>query len=146
MNRRHFLKTAGSAALFSSMGIVVSSCNVSDAPLDLPEGIEKVGNNFEIDTTVAPFSNLRNDGSWLNIEEIEIIIVNIDGITTRAFSNKCPHQGCQDAWLYRNGVWQCNCHNSRFTDAGVYIEGPANGDLTELNVSVSGNIITVQAP
>lgn len=146
MNRRDFLKKAGSASLFAAMGIQVSACNRSSESEDLPLGIERIGNRYRIDTTVEPFGTLRDDGGWLNIEDIDIIVVNIDGSTIRAFSNVCPHLGCKDAWIYISGQWRCNCHDSRFTNTGQYLQGPANNDLRELTVDRDGNFVIIDKP
>ncbi len=68
---------------------------------------------------------------------------------------KCPHLGCTVPWkqdfisphdpLRRRGWFNCNCHGSTYTKAGVRIFGPATRsmDTMELAVNTDGSI-TVQ--
>jgi cytochrome b6-f complex iron-sulfur subunit len=68
---------------------------------------------------------------------------------------KCPHLGCTVPWKQdyiaqadpegRRGWFNCNCHGSTFTRAGVRVSGPAprSMDTMALSVDAKGNI-TVQ--
>ena len=47
-----------------------------------------------------------------------------------AFSKKrCPHLGCALKWNSEEHSWDCPCHGSRFTEEGIRLENPANGNL-----------------
>ncbi len=68
---------------------------------------------------------------------------------------KCPHLGCTVPWkqdfitpkdaLGRRGWFNCNCHGSTYTKAGVRVWGPASRsmDTMQLSVDPNGNV-TVQ--
>lgn len=46
------------------------------------------------------------------------------------FSTKrCPHLGCALKWNSAEHSWDCPCHGSRFSESGVVLDNPANGDL-----------------
>jgi len=64
--------------------------------------------------------------------------------TVVAFSAVCPHQGC--AVEPAGSEFDCPCHGSRFAAAtGDVLGGPAPRGLTPLDVSVTGDTITVTA-
>ncbi len=42
---------------------------------------------------------------------------------------RCPHLGCALKWNGEEHSWDCSCHGSRFTQQGVVINNPANGNL-----------------
>jgi glycine/D-amino acid oxidase-like deaminating enzyme/nitrite reductase/ring-hydroxylating ferredoxin subunit len=44
----------------------------------------------------------------------------------------CRHLGCVVGWNTLESTWDCPCHGSRYDAYGVVIQGPANGDLTEV--------------
>ena len=63
--------------------------------------------------------------------------------TFKAFSTKCPHQGCAVSSI-ANGAIVCPCHGSQFSVAdGSVKKGPATTGLTAQNVTVSGDSITL---
>lgn len=56
-----------------------------------------------------------------------------DGVV--ALSMVCTHLGCLFKWVDVNNRFECPCHGSKFTAAGVYIEGPAPRGLDRFEVS-----------
>ncbi len=47
-----------------------------------------------------------------------------------SFSKKrCPHLGCALKWNKAEHSWDCPCHGSRFSESGILLENPANGNL-----------------
>ncbi len=42
---------------------------------------------------------------------------------------RCPHLGCALKYNTAEHSWDCPCHGSRFSEEGVLIENPANGNL-----------------
>ncbi|GAA5067943.1 nitrite reductase/ring-hydroxylating ferredoxin subunit [Thermocatellispora tengchongensis] len=57
----------------------------------------------------------------------------------KAFTAKCPHQGCP-VDRFRAGVVVCPCHGSEFAlDSGACLKGPAEGPLVEFPVRVQGD-------
>lgn len=49
-------------------------------------------------------------------------------------SATCPHLGGIVRWNDAEKSWDCPCHGSRFDCLGKMIEGPANVDLTPINI------------
>lgn len=143
IDRKTFLRTAGSAALFAAMGIGLTSCGVSDSDDDSPD-LEIDGNTVRLNLASSDYSMLNNQNGWIRIGgQAALLLVNVDGTLIRAFSQVCPHQGCSDAWAYSNQRFTCQCHNSVFENTGARVAGPATADLTEYSVSRSGDMLTV---
>lgn len=155
MDRKAFLRTAGSAALFAALGITFSSCNVSDSGTGSDNnngnnngggsvsGIVISGNTITLNLAAAEISNLRSAGGWRLINQANTLVVNIDGTLFRAFSSFCPHRGCNDSWQYASNRFRCTCHNSVFENTGVLVSGPATSNLIEFGVNRTGDIVTI---
>jgi cytochrome b6-f complex iron-sulfur subunit len=163
-DRGTFLRTAGSVALFAALGISLQGCRGSDPvgpgadtpPVNPPTdsgggtpGLTLSGSTLGIDLSNAGFSGLKVAGGWLALvrqvagRQLNLLAVNVDGTTIRAFSSVCPHQGCNDSWQYANQRFRCTCHDSIFENTGKRVSGPAPRDLTEYAVARSGDILSV---
>ncbi len=42
---------------------------------------------------------------------------------------RCPHLGCALKWNPQEHSWDCPCHGSRFTEAGILLDNPATGNI-----------------
>lgn len=63
--------------------------------------------------------------------------------TFKAFDATCTHQGCPVGSVADN-VIVCPCHNSRFSaEDGSVQQGPATEPLTEKQITVNGDEITL---
>lgn len=161
VDRKTFLKTAGSAALFAALGITFSGCsNSTDSGMgdnndsnnddgesggsdDSSGGIVVNSDEVIIDLNSNEGSSLSSSGGWLLITSAQLLVVNVDGSTLRAFSSVCTHQNCSTNWEFSNNIFTCTCHNSRFNTSGEVVSGPATRDLPEFGVTRDGNIVTV---
>ncbi|MEP1152571.1 MAG: Rieske (2Fe-2S) protein [Balneola sp.] len=159
LTRKDFLKRAGSTALFAALGInFVTGC--SSSPTDNnssgneggggntgggSSAITVSGQTTSIDLTHSDVSSLQNSGGWLLITKssANILVVNIDGSTYRAFSSVCTHTGCTDSWTFSSSEFICNCHGSRFDTQGQVVRGPATSDLPEYGTSVNNDVLTI---
>jgi nitrite reductase/ring-hydroxylating ferredoxin subunit len=56
-----------------------------------------------------------------------------DGGTCHLRSARCPHAGGVVHWNAAESTWDCPCHGSRFDPQGRVLDGPAIGDLPELD-------------
>ena len=63
----------------------------------------------------------------------------------RAFSTRCPHQGCAVAAV-QDGFIICPCHNSRFAVASgePTPDSPARQPLASRQVSVQGGELVIE--
>lgn len=70
-----------------------------------------------------------------------------------ALYRKCPHLGCTVPWketwvapddaLGRVGFFNCNCHSSTYTRAGVLVRGPAKRSMDTMRIDVTDGGIVV---
>lgn len=52
------------------------------------------------------------------------------------FSAVCTHLGCSVTWNSLEKSFDCPCHDSRFSNSGKTINGPANNNLEQIDYSV----------
>ncbi len=52
----------------------------------------------------------------------------VKGLATFS-SKRCPHMGCALKWNSAEHSWDCSCHGSRFSEKGIVLDNPANGNL-----------------
>ena len=86
-------------------------------------------------------------GSELKLVEIEgeqIVLADLGGELV-AFSNVCPHAGCDLAYgVMDNDEIECECHGSRFNvRTGDVLNGPATEKLPLYAVRVEGDDVLV---
>lgn len=149
--RSEFLKTAGSFALFSALGISIASCSSEESitgmngPSEENEqnAVTVEGNVVTVDLTDDYFSALTRPSGMAYSDVGGFLAVNIDGTIIRAFTNVCTHAACSNQWSLTGETFVCNCHNSVFNTAGQPTSGPAERDLTEYGVSRSDNTLTI---
>ncbi len=52
-----------------------------------------------------------------------------------AFSDICPHLGCEPEYSRERNAYLCPCHGSRFGEGGRFLSGPAGKDLPRVRIS-----------
>ena len=155
-NRRKFLKTASSSALFATLGSsFFTSCYEKDEDIspvnDDDKNEDGWANGYNIDSTNIKidlnhnnFKILKGTGGWKRFDEGALLLVNVGSDIIRAFSSICPHAQCRTSWAYANNNFTCTCHDSIFKNDGSFVSGPAAGqDLKSLTAKVEDNILTV---
>jgi len=149
VDRRAFLRTAGSAALFAALGISLAACDSADPAgpgngPDLPsDAIVISGNTITLNLQTQDLAFMRDAGQFVLIRQAQTLVVNVDGTLIRAFSSVCPHAGCSDLWEYTNNRFRCTCHNSIFENTGVRVSGPATQNLREFQSRRDGNTVVI---
>lgn len=173
-SRKQFLRTAGSTALFATLGIGLYGCDTTDAGLDdsgndqsgpgSPSssdgaiagltavrtnnaGVTVAGNEITLDLTDETLSKLKNEGQALWLTDEKVLTVNVDGTTIRSFTAVCTHASCSDSWNLGGGNFNCSCHGSRFNSGGGVVRGPANADLAEFSTQKdedNENLVTIK--
>ncbi len=84
------------------------------------------------------------DGSTISVENPDggTVLLTRSGGTVTGLSAKCTHQGCTVA--PQGGVLQCPCHGSQFQPGtGAVITGPASEPLPKVDVTVTGDQVTL---
>ncbi|PTM97088.1 nitrite reductase/ring-hydroxylating ferredoxin subunit [Streptomyces sp. VMFN-G11Ma] len=93
-------------------------------------------------SALAKTSDIPEGGGKIFKDQAVVVTQPASG-TFKAFSTKCPHQGCAVSSI-ANGAIVCPCHGSQFSVAdGSVKKGPATTGLTAQNVTVSGDSITL---
>lgn len=164
-SRKQFLRTAGSTALFTTLGIGLYGCgSPMDAGLDTTEndqakpgspstsgtaitdltvvrtnnaGVTVDGSAITLDLTDESLSKLSDEGQAIWLTDEKVLTVNVDGTTIRSFTGVCTHTGhnCSDNWSLGGGNFNCGCHGSRFNSSGGVVRGPAQADLAEFTTN-----------
>tara|TARA_B100001175_G_scaffold265151_1_gene235375 strand:+ start:2721 stop:3182 length:462 start_codon:yes stop_codon:yes gene_type:complete len=147
--RRYFLKTACAPVVFSIFGIsIIESCSSGDdddlgttpSPGSVDNSAESdQDKSLSIDLTNSNFSDLGDVGGWMNYSEEKMLLLRINTIEIRAFSNVCPHAGSNNQWSHSNSKFTCGNHNRSFNDdcSGSGLK------LTCYSTMIEGNILTV---
>lgn len=152
--RKDFLKTAGSTALFATLGIGFYGCGSSTDAMDGTEitpspggnaaiAISNNGNTITIDLKESSVAGLNAQGGWMLIRNASTLVVNVDGSTIRAFTSVCTHSGCSTNWQFSNSRFECTCHGSSFDTGGSVVRGPATRDLQEFSVNRDGDELVI---
>jgi Rieske Fe-S protein len=82
-------------------------------------------------------------GGGVILQDKKIVITQPTEGTFKAFSAVCTHQGCVVSSV-ADGKIDCACHGSVFSAAdGSVQQGPASAPLAAVNVTVSGDQITL---
>lgn len=144
IERRDFLKKAGSFAIMGLFGtsFFTSCSDDSEDPINVDsnsEGINVDGDIITID--LNSIEELNSFGGWLLITEAQTLVIN-DG-EIKALTSLCTHSNCDRNWQLRDGNFRCTCHGSEFSTNGEVITGPATRPLTQFDVSIDNNIVTI---
>jgi len=66
-----------------------------------------------------------------------------DGDAVRARSLLCSHTGCVVDWVPAEREYVCPCHEGRYGPDGRVLSGPPPYPLTDLEVTIEGDRVTV---
>ena len=99
------------------------------------EGFSRVARREE----VAP-----GEMKLVKVGDEQIVLANLGGRIV-AFSNTCPHAGCDLVYGVLGGEeLECDCHGSLFNvSSGAVLQGPALEPLTLYAVRLEGNDLLV---
>lgn len=139
MDRRKFITNLGSPVI-AACAVCLAGCSKSgDSPTG--SGTTPTPANFTIDLN----GNLTAVGSSL-VQSGVIVVRLAAGNTPSSFTAvevSCPHQGTAINFNAGGNKFICPNHGSTFTTTGAVTQGPANRDLKQYNISITGNIMTV---
>ncbi|MDN0200328.1 Rieske (2Fe-2S) protein [Streptomyces sp. S.PNR 29] len=127
--------SSSSSASSGSSGAAQDTSGASSSP---SSGGDSAGGG----TALASTADIPEGGGKVFADQ-KIVVTQPTAGEFKAFSATCTHQGCAVKSI-ANGVINCPCHNSNFsiTDGSVK-SGPATKPLPAVNISVSGDSITL---
>ena len=171
MERRKFLQNTCPTVTFAFFGLsYIQACSKSDdggsyssssnsstsqtygnssqgGSPQTDNGIVVSGNSVTLDLTNSTFSSLINQGNFVNLTSIGMLVLKISNSEFRAFDNCCPHSGSKDAWSYNNEQFKCNTHGNNFSIDGNNVRdcnsGATSGGLKRYTASLSGDTLNV---
>lgn len=140
MNRRELIRNiaAGTATVFI-VPTVFTSCEKDEIDPDDENG-DPSDETLTIDLNNDDYSSLGSDGGWVVVDNT-IVINTGDGFI--ALSSVCTHEGCRVSYDHSETNLPCPCHGSVFSTAGSVLQGPASSPLKKYNVTVDGDILTI---
>ena len=137
MDRRNFLKSTcalcGTAIVGSAL---IDSCKKNRAPAYM---------NFTLDLTNS--ANVALNAVGGSVSSNNVIVVRIGSPLSAssfvALSQVCTHQGCTVSYDNIAKNFLCPCHHGVFDTNGKVVSGPPPSPLTNYNISLNGNILTI---
>lgn len=136
ISRRQILGTSVAAAGTLALAACGGSPDAVDADVPLGSTSPSASSAGEVVATTGDFPT--GGGAIVDSSVGTLVITAPADGQFRAFSAKCPHQGCPVAEVKENTI-TCNCHGSTFDAAtGERLGGPAPKGLTPVAISVSG--------
>ncbi len=79
----------------------------------------------------------KESGAVLRNGMHKVAVYRDENGTLHRCSAVCPHLKCIVAWDSMEHTWNCPCHGSRFDAYGKVINGPANTDLSPIELQTS---------
>lgn len=144
--RRTVVAAAGAAGL----AVALTACGGSDddsssssAPADSSGSSSPTEDGSAGGATALASTADIPEGGGKVFADQKVVVVQPTAGEFKAFSATCTHQGCAVKGV-ADGVINCPCHNSNFsiTDGSVK-SGPAKKPLPEMQITVSGDSITL---
>jgi len=147
MERKEFIKAFGLGMAGACMAGCLASCSKDGGsappppagggrPPTIPTGI-----NFTVDLA----SQIKNPGEA--VTKNGVIVVRLTaGATATSFTAvqvACTHAGTSINFDNGQSNFLCPNHGSRFSTAGVVLNGPAAANLKNYKVDIAGNTLTV---
>lgn len=153
-SRRTFLRGGASALLLTAVGSVLAACGRGGSVASPTVAIGSFGGKIPVAKEQIPAPGgepiLIPEGRFwlLNLKPGEGDIKKVGGGGGLiALYTKCPHAGCQVPWqpeldgatVQQPGIigwFQCPCHQSTFSRAGILVSGPSSRPMSTMPISV----------
>jgi len=134
---------AAAAALTACSGYGASGPVTASAPSAAPnEAASTAGGNAASPGAVAAVADVPVGGGIVLADQDLVVTQPVAG-TFKGFSAVCTHQGCVVSSV-SDGKINCACHGSVYSAADGSVErGPAPAALAPVDVTVSGDQITL---
>ena len=153
-NRRDFLKEVCPTVAFAFFGVsFLEACSADSLDEDTGDGTTspadngytKSGSTYTIDLTHSNFSELAQDGGWMNGQNfgIPMLFLRISNSEIKAYTNICPHNN-HKFWDYQPANNSFKCRNHKYTYPADCNSAGSDGQiLTCYDSSISGDELTV---
>jgi Rieske Fe-S protein len=132
MDRRSFLRDAGTAAAAGLAAIGIVSGTVAGMPVSPVSPVYETG-----EEKAYPIPAV--DGVQID-RNLDTIVARTGG-KVYVFSLACPHQNTAIKWQADKNRFECPKHKSRYTPDGTFIEGRATRGLDRFDVKKVGNTV-----
>lgn len=145
--RRRVLATGGIVAAAAAVTAACGSSSSSSTPAASTPAADAstpaaASSSPAAATGVAAKADVPVGGGVI-LQDKKIVITQPTEGTFKAFSAVCTHQGCVVSSV-ADGKIDCACHGSVFSASDGSVEkGPASAPLAAVNVTVSGDQITL---
>ncbi|MFF1273319.1 Rieske (2Fe-2S) protein [Streptomyces marokkonensis] len=151
--RRAVVAAAGAAGLAAALTACggsdddASGSSVDSGPTGGPsdDGPSGAGSDGGAAAGAEPLASTADipEGGGKVFADREVVVTQPTAGEFKAFSATCTHQGCAVKSI-ADGVINCPCHNSNFSIAdGSVKSGPATKPLPPVEITVSGDSITL---
>lgn len=131
--RRDFLR-AGAALAAVAVATAAMPGLAAALPVRFASALGRSGKDVRYAVPTA-------DGATID-KENDVIIARAGG-SMFALDLTCPHQNTAIRWSARENQFECPKHHSKYTPAGIFIEGRATRSLDRFPIKLDGNQIIV---
>ncbi|MFP2956894.1 ubiquinol-cytochrome c reductase iron-sulfur subunit [Myxococcus sp. 1LA] len=116
----------------------------STPPVPGPPG----GDWVEVSLADHPALELPGGASEVRIPQalLDVVVVQVSPGCYTALWRTCTHGDCAVSWVPEDGVMECPCHGSRFTQGGQVLNGPATRPLAAFPVVRQGASLFIHRP
>lgn len=130
ITRREALRCVAACAGIAAAGAALQGCSRGGAPTPVEE-------------VRVPLAEVPDGGRVVIEAAGGPIAIRRDGDAVSALSLRCTHWGCNVAWNEAEQVYDCPCHDGRYTADGRVIAGPPPRPLRAVRVRIDGAVIVV---
>jgi Rieske Fe-S protein len=139
--RRQVLLTSGAVVAAAAVTAACGSSG-STSPADAASSAGSAASSAASEAAAAATADVPVGGGVI-LQGRKVVITQPVAGEFKAFTAVCTHQGCLVSSV-SDGEINCACHGSVFSAADGSVEaGPATAPLAAVNVSVSGDQITI---
>ena len=138
MTRKDFFARVG----FGAASVLVPACIAGLATsCSSDEGgssTAPTGVDFTLDVSTG---SLAVDKGYLVSNKI--VVARVNSTTYIAVSAACTHEGTSVNYVGSSNSFLCPNHGATFSNTGTHLSGPGSGNLTQYNVTLTGNSLRV---
>lgn len=140
--RRQVLLTSGTVVAAAALTAACGSSGSDSSTAAPTGGSTPTSGGSGAGGTTVPTSDVPVGGGTI-LKDQKVVITQPQEGEFKAFTAVCTHQGCLVSAV-ADGNIDCACHGSKFSAAdGSVVQGPAKGALAAVDITVSGDSITL---